>query len=246
MDAKATKTSSKRAKKTRKEAPEPAETEAEKAPTPPPPTPEQSPATAPQVTYQNGLLSIRSDNSTLGAILAAVKTSTGATVDAPGSTANDRIATVLGPGDARDVLSSLLDNSKYDFILLGQPDRPLAVQKIILTAKASGPGTPAPAANMPRTATFRGEPTAPQPDADQELPDAEIPDEANQPEQPPEPPPANPDQADQQLQQNGEQQNNGQQNGAKSPEQLLQELQRMQQQQQQQQQQQIQQNLNPR
>src|ERR1700761_2236674 len=103
----------------------------------PPPTPEQSPAGAPDVTYQNGLLSIRSDNSTLSSILNAIKARTGATVDASGVTMTDRIATQLGPGDPRDVLTSLLSNSKYDFILLGAPGNPTAVQKIVLAARVS-------------------------------------------------------------------------------------------------------------
>jgi hypothetical protein len=193
------------------------------------------------VDYQNGQLSIHSDNSTLTAILNAVKARTGADIDAPGSASSDRVATQIGPGDPRDVLRTLLNGSKYDFILLGAPDRPESVQKIILTARASGaPGSPVASApqNQPPTQNFQAQSPAQQ-EVDQELPDAEIPDDANQPEQPPVPEP------DQQQPPNGMpgQPENGQPNPnqPKSPEQLLQELQRMQQQQQQQQQQ----NLNP-
>ncbi len=227
------------AKRTKKQA-----AEVPPPPPPPPPTPEQSPAAAPVVSYQQGQLTIRSDNSTLSSILNAVQSSTGATVDAPGSTASDRIATQIGPGDPRDVLSTLLNNSKYDFILLGAPGNPTAVQKIILTARASGtPPTSAAAAQPAAKFQTQGQTPA---DPDQELPDSETPDDANQPEQPP---PAGEGEQNEQLnlqppapgssQPNapgeGEQ---GNPNQPKSPEQLLQELQRMQQQQQQQQQQQ--------
>ncbi len=208
-------------------------------PPPPPPTPEQSPAGTPVVSYEQGQLTIHSENSTLSSILNAVKSSLGASVEAPGSTASDRIATQIGPGDPRDVLSTLLNNSKYDFILMGAPGSPTSVEKIILTARAAG--VPAAAAAAPvnkPAASFQTQGQIPE---DQDVPDSEIPDDANQPEQPP--PPTDPEQANPQAQPQatpngqaeGDQQNPNQ---AKSPEQLLQELQRMQQQQQQQQQQQ--------
>ena len=228
------------------------------APPPPPPTPEESPAGTPQVTFQNGQLSIKSDNSTLSSILTAIKTSTGASVDGPGATATERVATQIGPGDPRDVLTTLLNSTKYDFILLGAPGNPKSVQKIILTARASGPAN-ATGANMnrgpARPMQAFSAPPAEQPDPDQSLPDAEIPDEGNQPEEPPQPEPPQPEPAQQQQQaapgiqtppgmspavpppettDEQQQQQQQQQNQPKSPEQLLQELQRMQQQQQQQ------------
>ncbi len=218
------------------------------APPPPPPTPEQSPAATPQVTFQDGQLSIRSENSTLGSILSAVKAKTGASLDGPGATASERVATQLGPGDPRDVLTTLLNSTKYDFMLVGAPGSPKSVQKIILTARASGTGAGGgAAASAPRAAQAFQAPTE-QPDADQTLPDAEIPDDANQvveePPQPEQPEPQQPPDRQEPPQgvpngigtqtapPDGEQQPQGP-NQPKSPEQLLQELQRMQQQQQQ-------------
>jgi hypothetical protein len=215
------------------------------APPPPPPTPEESPAVAPQVNFQDGQLTIRSDNSTLSSIFSALKAHMGITVEGPGSTSSDRIATQIGPGTPRDVLDTLLENSKYDFILLGEPGNPSSVQKVVLTARSSGgPGTQSAVAsaapNRPGGAANFQRGNIPQPDPDQEMPDAEIPDDANQPEVPAQPEVQVP-QPDQQ--QPGQPENNGDPaanpNAPKSPEQLLQELQRMQQQQQQQ-------NQNPR
>jgi hypothetical protein len=246
---KASKNSAKKAKKEVVATPVPVV----QAPPPPPPTPEQSPAIAPQVSFQNGELSIRSDNATLSSILTAVKAQTGATVDAPGSTSSDRIATQIGPGDPRDVLTTLLNNSKYDFILLGAPGSPLTVQKIILTARAAGAGNNGGAAAAVNRATpvrnFQVPAEVQQENNDQELPDAEIPDDAGQAEPPQPDQPEQPEQPEPQ-QQNGQpptdqSQQPGNPNQPKTPEQLLQELQRMQQQQQQQQEQQRQQNLNP-
>src|SRR5258707_285929 len=53
-------------------------------------------AVPPQVTYQNGLLTITAANSTLGDILRAVKKQTGADIEVPA--AHDRVVTNLGPG----------------------------------------------------------------------------------------------------------------------------------------------------
>jgi hypothetical protein len=235
-----TKTTTKPAAKSRKHSKKAPVEPVVEAPPPPPPTPEQSPAGNPLVSYQNGQLTIHSENSTLGSILNAIKTSTGASVDGPGVNSPDRVATQIGPGDPREVLTTLLNSSKYDFILVGPPGSPNSVQKIILTARVSGgPGGSAPqvpvAVQTPQPAqSFQPPPQEP----DQELPDAEIPDDANQPEMPP---PTEPTQDQQPPNGMPGQVENGQPgnpNQPKSPEQLLQELQRMQQQQQQIQQQQ--------
>ncbi|MGH8337817.1 MAG: hypothetical protein ACRETL_13585, partial [Gammaproteobacteria bacterium] len=80
--------------------------------------PEQMPATPPQVAFQRGLLTITAENSTLGDILRAVRNLTGATVDVPAN-ATERVAGSFGPGPARDVLSSLLNGSHFNYVLLG-------------------------------------------------------------------------------------------------------------------------------
>ncbi|HEX9120133.1 MAG TPA: hypothetical protein VF840_06300 [Terriglobales bacterium] len=108
-----------------------------------PPRPEQMTPVAPQVTYQNGQLSIQAQNSTLSSILSAVRASTGARVEMPADTANDRAAVQLGPGNPRDVLASLLQGSRFDYIVLGSPTDPDALSQIILTPHAgSGGGAP--------------------------------------------------------------------------------------------------------
>jgi hypothetical protein len=108
-----------------------------------PPRPEQMTPVAPQVTYQNGLLSIRTQNSTLSSILSAVRASTGARVEMPADTANDRAAAQLGPGNPRDVLASLLQGSRFDYIVIGSPTDPDELSQIILTPHAGrGGGAP--------------------------------------------------------------------------------------------------------
>src|SRR5262249_11474592 len=109
---------------------------------PPPPTPENMPAQAPQVNYAAGMLTIVAQNSTLGDILNAVKSRTGATVDAPGPL-SERVATRLGPAPPRQVLADLLKGSHFDYVLLGSDSDPMAVRSIILTRSSGGSSGPA-------------------------------------------------------------------------------------------------------
>ncbi|HSS96478.1 MAG TPA: hypothetical protein VLK33_05595, partial [Terriglobales bacterium] len=92
---------------------------------------EQKPAVPPRVTYQNKQLTIVAENSTLGDVLRAVKTQTGASIDLPANT-NARVVTNLGPGPSRDVLVHLLNGTLFNYVLLGTANDPQAVGKIIL------------------------------------------------------------------------------------------------------------------
>src|SRR5271169_722900 len=104
---------------------------------PPPPTLEEQPPTPPQVSYRNGQLSIDSRNATLSQVLHSVQTQTGASVDIPPGAGSERVVASLGPGKPRDVLASLLNGSKFNYVILGEANNPGAVQKVILMAKAS-------------------------------------------------------------------------------------------------------------
>jgi len=197
-------------------------------PPPAPLTPEQMPAAPPQVTYNNGLLSIVASNSTLSDILHAVSTRTGATVDAPAQLTRERVAVRIGPGTPREVLSDLLTGPRFDYILLGSDGDPNSVTSIILTANQSSPSAGAVMAqSQPARATM-----PPQVDTDDEADE-----EASQPTTPPAQPPQQaspgprpfmpqqpPDQVGGQPPASGEA---GQ--PVKSPEQLLEQLRRMQQ-----------------
>src|SRR5438876_7906355 len=94
----------------------------------------QQPATPPQVSFQNGQLTIVAQNSTLGDILHAVHRQTGANFDVPAS-ATERVVTHLGPGPARDVLASLLNGSHFDYVMVGSPNNPGALDHVILMPK---------------------------------------------------------------------------------------------------------------
>ncbi len=200
---------------------------------------------APNVSYQAGQLTIESNNATLAQVLRSVQAKTGASFEIPASANSDRVVAQLGPGQPRDVLATLLNGSKFNYIILGTPNQPGSVQKLILT----------PRQNVPITNTAQARPVQqaqqePQQEDDYTPPEP-VPVEDNSANESQPPPgayrPGNfvPNQPNPNgefpSQQPPEAANDGQpQQGAKSPEQLLQELQRLQQQQQQ-----YQQQLNP-
>ena len=203
----------------------------------PPPTLEQQPPSAPQVSYRNGQLTIDAPNSTLSSILRAVQLQTGASMDVPSGAGSERVAMRLGPGQPRDVLHTLLNGSKFDYMILGVAGNPGAIQKVILTPKQAA-GT---------AATQASNSNAPQPAAADEQDDgASVADTGGEseypgptPEQPPMPPggirrPIGPPGAQQFNRPGDNPFPSGQSdNVVKTPEQLMQELQEMQQQQQQ-------------
>ena len=105
----------------------------------PPPTLEQTPPTPPQVTYNDGQLTIIAQNATLSQVLRSVQSQTGASVEMPAGASNERVVGQLGPGQPRDVLNALLNGSKFNYIILGVTGNPGAVQKVILTTPKPAP-----------------------------------------------------------------------------------------------------------
>jgi len=209
------------------------------APAPSPATLEQSPPTPPRVSFQNGQLTIDATNSTLSQVLRAVQSRTGASIDIPAGAGNERVVAQLGPGAPRDVLNTLLNGSKFDYVILGVNGNPGAVQKVILTPRQGGATTTAAQGNSPQQ---------PMPDEESQgeeaVPVADTAEnEYQNPDQPPPPPspfrhPMMPPGGQVQP---GTAFGNGEgQNGPRTPEQQMQQLQQMQQQQLQ-----YQQQLNP-
>jgi hypothetical protein len=104
---------------------------------PPPPTLEQQAPVPPQVAYQNGQLTIDSQNATLSQVLRSVQTKTGASIDMPPGAGSERVVARLGPGTPKDVLAALLNGSKFNYVILGTPNQLEGVQKVILLSKSA-------------------------------------------------------------------------------------------------------------
>ena len=173
-----------------------------------PPSVLDQPAQPAKVDLAAGKLTIQADNSSLTAILNQVSTSAGMTID--GLNKDVRVFGTYGPGDPREILSSLLDGTGYNVLMFGKTTTGTPSQ---LTLSPRGAAIPVGQANGMRNAVRENqeeedeEPTATQ---YQDAPAAPQPGQVA--------PPPNP---------------NG---GVRSPQQMLQELQQMHQQQQQQQQ----------
>jgi hypothetical protein len=156
---------------------------------------------------------VESTNARLLDILNAVRAKTGIQFEGlPSGQERDRVAGKFGPAPADQVLTSLLQGSHFDYVIMGTPDNPSQVQRVILTPNG---GTGAVAASGPQPVQqVRGDD-----DDDSSDDSAESPDQS---------------QGAQQQPAQGAQAPN---RGPKSAEQLLNELKRMQQQAQQNQQQ---------
>jgi hypothetical protein len=200
------------------------------SPTPMQPmSPADMPPAPPQVTFRNGLLTVNAVNSTLASLLTAIRNKTGIEFEGAELASQDRVAISMGPATEGEVLASILSGSNLDYVVMGRPDSPTIVQKVLLTRRTRpGAATVAngqqPTANQaPQEAEEEAvdenatDPDQPQDTAVQSPPVQQQPEgQAQQPQQPQQQPEAQPQESDQQQQ-------------PKTPEQLLQELKEMQQ-----------------
>lgn len=199
----------------------------------PPPGPlvpltlEQMPATPPQVAYRNGELTIAAQNSTLGDILRAVHTKTGATIDMPAN-ATERVVGRFGPGPAREVLAELLNGSRFNYVMLGSAADRGVLERLILTPKPPSISEPVAQsqANAPPINPYPRSRRDDLNDADSQGMADDQADDSNDPDMQTGNPAIQPG--------SQEQPDGNSQPAIKTPEQLLQELQRQQQVQQQQ------------
>jgi hypothetical protein len=115
--------------------------------TPPAPKPPDWPAndhpTAASVVWDSHGLRISANNSSLEQILHDFSTATGAKVE--GLNLDERIFGDYGPGQARDVLSQLLDGSGYNVLLIGDQGQG-APRQIVLSPRQTAGGMQQPGA----------------------------------------------------------------------------------------------------
>src|ERR1700739_32908 len=203
-------------KSAKKQEPAPAPVAQTPPPPPPPNWPVNDKPSPASVVWDATGLRIHASNSSLQQILAEVSTETGTKVEGFG--ADQRVYGEYGPGQARDVLSQLLQGSGYNVLLAGDIGQG-APRQIVLSPRKSGPAG-APGANRP------------QQDADEDIPD--------QPEEPQQPTPVQAPQP-----QSGGRPGFGPNGPVRTPQQVMEEMQQRQILQQQQQQLQQQQQQNP-
>jgi hypothetical protein len=165
----------------------------------------------PHVTYENGQLTIVAPNSTLGDILRAVRKQTGADIDVPD--ARERVALTIGPGPAQEVMSELLNGSRFNYVLLGSPQDPKALTRVVLIARS-----PSEMANRP---------APPQPTVDQAADQSQV-DTSSDVNDADAAQPVDDNSADQTADQPTSDADQQTQPGVKTPQELLQEMQQRQ------------------
>jgi len=90
------------------------------------------------VTLTGNLLTIDAGNSTLAAVLAALRAQTGASIEIPSAASGERVFVHLGPGQVRDVISSLLYGTDFDYIVETSDDDPDTLHSVVVTARGRG------------------------------------------------------------------------------------------------------------
>jgi AMIN domain len=116
------------------------------SPAPSPPKPSL------EVSFDNGLLSITSDRASLSEILFAVHQRTGAQIAIPPGADQEKVAVNLKPAPAAQVLSQLLNGSKFNFLILSSANDPNVLDQVILSPRAEGPAPAQPPSPQPQAA----------------------------------------------------------------------------------------------
>jgi hypothetical protein len=96
----------------------------------------------PVVTYRDGQLTIDAENSTLAAVLALIAEKTGAVIDVPPGSGQERIFEHTGPAPANDVLERLLNGSPFNFIIVSSPQHPNQPAEVLLSLHGPDTDTP--------------------------------------------------------------------------------------------------------
>jgi hypothetical protein len=117
-----------------------------------------------EVDYNAGRLHIRADHASLSEVLGEVQRQTGTDIPIPPGAAQEQIVAVIGPAPIREALVSLLNGSRFNFILVDSENEPGKLKSVILTYRGAG-GISQPAMTSPEPPGTQAEPQPePQPE----------------------------------------------------------------------------------
>jgi hypothetical protein len=91
------------------------------------------------VSFEDGLLSVRSNKANLSEVLFEIHQRTGAEIAIPAGAEQEQVAADLGPAPAPEVLAHLLNGSRFNFMILSSATDPHALDRVILTPRGDGP-----------------------------------------------------------------------------------------------------------
>ena len=149
--------------------------------------PPAAPAPTLAVEYKNGRLSILAEKVSLSQVLSEVQRKIGADIPIPAMAAQEQVIVNTGLLPVREALASLLNGSRFNFIIVGADNDPAKVKSVILTFRgASGISQPAMAAPPAPATEAQPEPEPPVQEAQPQPEMQPQPQEGNgQPEAPP-------------------------------------------------------------
>jgi hypothetical protein len=97
-----------------------------------------------EVSFRSGLLSISSNKANLSEVLFAIHQQTGAEIAIPAGAEQEQVVAEIGPAPAQEVLSQLLNGSKFNFMILSSTSDPRSLDRVILSSRPEGPMPPPP------------------------------------------------------------------------------------------------------
>jgi hypothetical protein len=95
------------------------------------------PAPAPhvQVNFQQGKLTVHAEKATLAEVLFAIQQRTGADIPIPAGAEQEQVFADAGPATAKDVVTSLLTGTHFNFIVVGSDQNDGGLKSVILSPK---------------------------------------------------------------------------------------------------------------
>ncbi len=91
-----------------------------------------------EVTLQDDKLRLVSNKASLAEVLNELRTQLNADIGVPVGADQEVVAVMLGPGTQREVISKLLEGSRYNFIIVGTDADANKVERVILSPKTPG------------------------------------------------------------------------------------------------------------
>lgn len=89
------------------------------------------------VHYSQGQLTVVSKSASLGTVLKLISAKTGAVIDLAPELQNEPVIAQIGPSAVRDVMTSLLDSPKIDYIIMGTGAAPGGLERILVRTRQS-------------------------------------------------------------------------------------------------------------
>ncbi len=87
------------------------------------------------VWFRDGLLKIKANKATLSEVLFAVQQRTGAEIGIVAGAEQEQVVVDLGPAPAPQVLSQLLNGSRFNFLIVSSPNDPRQLDRVILSQR---------------------------------------------------------------------------------------------------------------